>query len=93
MSRKTVAFPVPSPATKQPTARRSRATPDSWVSRSEPAAPPQEEPEKAPPRGFELVIDLAADRSLVQVMALAVFVPFALGWFWLTNALNDRLRR
>jgi hypothetical protein len=39
-----------------------------------------------------LVIDLAAERSLVEVMALSVLAPFALGWFWLMNAVSRRYR-
>jgi hypothetical protein len=37
-------------------------------------------------------IDLAAERSLMEVVSLSVLVPFALGLFWFMNAINRRAR-
>jgi len=42
--------------------------------------------------GPGLVFDLAAERSLIEIAALGVMIPFALGWFWLTNAMSGRMR-
>jgi hypothetical protein len=39
-----------------------------------------------------LVLDLAAERSLSEVFALSMLTPFALGWFWLMNAMSGRVR-
>ena len=39
-----------------------------------------------------LVLDIAAERSLMEVMTLSALVPFALGWFWLMNAFAGRAR-
>ena len=39
-----------------------------------------------------LTLDLAADRSLAEVIALSMFAPIALGWFWLLNAMSGRVR-
>ncbi len=45
-----------------------------------------------PPRFFEMggsvTIDLAADRSLMEAVALSWMTPFALGWFWYVNAIT-----
>jgi len=38
------------------------------------------------------VIDLAAERSLTEVIGLSILAPFALGWFWLLNAIAGRPR-
>ena len=33
-------------------------------------------------------IDLAADRTFMQVLALSFFLPSVLGWFWAANAVK-----
>ena len=33
-------------------------------------------------------IDLAADRTFMQVLALSFFLPSVLGWFWMANAVK-----
>jgi hypothetical protein len=33
-------------------------------------------------------IDLAADRTFIQVLALSFFLPSMLGWFWVANAVK-----
>jgi len=33
-------------------------------------------------------IDLAADRTFMQVLALSFFLPSVLGWFWVANAVK-----
>jgi hypothetical protein len=33
-------------------------------------------------------IDLAADRTFMQVLALSFFLPSMLGWFWVANAVK-----
>jgi hypothetical protein len=37
-----------------------------------------------------VMIDLASERNLVEVMSLSFFLPFALGWFWFANAMRRR---
>lgn len=39
-----------------------------------------------------LVIDLAAERSLMETMALSAFAPMALGWSWWAHAMARRSR-
>ena len=39
-----------------------------------------------------LVLDLSAERSLMEVVALSMLAPFALGWFWLMHAMAGRVR-
>jgi hypothetical protein len=46
-------------------------------------------PAAAPAR---VVLDLSAERTLIEVLSLSFLVPFALGWFWLVNALAGRPR-
>ena len=39
-----------------------------------------------------LILDLAAERSLMEVLLLSFAAPFALGWFWLAHAMAGRVR-
>ncbi len=52
------------------------------------------DPAPAPPSARESLatIDLAAERSLMEVVSLSFLLPIALGWFWLVNAMNRRAR-
>jgi hypothetical protein len=52
------------------------------------------DPAPAPPSAREAsaTIDLAAERSLTEVVSLSFLLPFALGWFWFVNAMNRRIR-
>jgi hypothetical protein len=52
------------------------------------------DPAPAPPfaRESRATIDLAAERSLVEVVSLSILVPLALGLFWFVNAMNRRAR-
>jgi hypothetical protein len=52
------------------------------------------DPAPAPPSAREegVTIDLAAERSLVEVVSLSLLVPLALGLFWFVNAMNRRIR-
>jgi hypothetical protein len=43
----------------------------------------------APPR---VLLDVAAERGLIEVLSLSLLVPFALGWFWFVNAWAGRGR-
>jgi hypothetical protein len=43
-------------------------------------------------RAPRATIDLAAERSLIEVVSLSFLVPFALGWFWFVNAMTRRAR-
>ena len=38
------------------------------------------------------VVDLAAERSLTEVIGLCILAPLALGWFWLMNVMAGRAR-
>ena len=95
MSRKSVPFTVPEGAARtEGSPRGRRRTPDvihahsdEWVSDRNSGAQ-----DAAPGPGPGLVFDLAAERSLVEIAALGVMIPFALGWFWLINTMNGRMR-
>jgi hypothetical protein len=50
------------------------------------SAPPTLGLYAAPPR--DSTIDLAADRTFMQVLALSFFLPSMLGWFWVANAVK-----
>jgi len=50
------------------------------------------DPAPAFAREAGVTIDLAAERSLTQVVSLSFLVPFALGWFWFVKAVNRRIR-
>ncbi len=87
MSRKSVPFPAPAGASGEAAARRIApgvidAHSDEWVSDRNSGA--------KPPAGF--VLDLSAERSLTEVLALSALAPFALGWFWFLNAMSGRVR-
>ena len=57
--------------------------PDNSSARS---APPSPELWAAQPR--DATIDLAAERTFMQVLALSFFLPSVLGWFWAANAVK-----
>jgi hypothetical protein len=61
---------------------------DEWVSDRHARA--EDRPAKA--AGPSLILDLAAERSLMEVFALSMLAPFALGFFWLVNAMTGRVR-
>ncbi len=42
--------------------------------------------------GASVTINLAAERSLMEAIALSWMTPFALGWFWYVNATAKRRR-
>jgi len=104
VSRKTVPFSMPASA---PRSRKSepaaldensgaRASdfagdrPDGWVrDRDFAAGPWPADDALAPPR---VLLDLAQERTLAEVLCLSVLVPFALGWFWFVNVWVGRGR-
>ena len=53
---------------------------------SAPSAPPNLGLYAALPR--DSTIDLAADRTFMQVLALSFLLPSVLGWFWVANAVK-----
>ena len=61
---------------------------DDWVSDRHARA--EDRPAKA--AGPSLILDLAAERGLMEVVALSMLAPFALGFFWLVNAMTGRWR-
>jgi hypothetical protein len=105
VSKKTVPFSMPaaprsrkseSAALDEPSRPRAgvsdsaAARPDDWVrDRDLAAGPAPLDDALAPTRVF---LDVAAERSLMEVFALTFLVPFALGWFWWVNALTGRAR-
>jgi len=106
VSKKTVSFSVPARTPRARDERladadkRSReiataAHPDDWVRdadhRASADAPGAEDP-MAVRRGRALTLDLAAERSLMEVIALSFLVPFALGWVWFLHAMTGRVR-
>jgi len=42
----------------------------------------------APVMTRSLTIDMAAERDFQEVVALALFVPSLLGWYWLLSVMN-----
>ena len=90
MSKKTVPFSVPA---KPASARRPApdividAHTDDWVSDRHAG-----EDRTTHWAGPSLILDLAAERGLTEVFALSMVAPFALGWFWLMNAMAGRVR-
>ncbi len=40
--------------------------------------------------GTGVLIDLAAERNLLELMSLSFVLPFALSWFWFANAMRRR---
>ena len=106
MSKKTVPFTMPASAPRSrkqepvaleaPSPPRAAAgdfagaRPDDWVrDRDLAAGPSPADDALAPPRVF---LDVAAERSLMEVFSLSFLVPFALGWFWFVNAWAARGR-
>ncbi len=90
MTKKSVPFSV----SAQPAAGR-RPSPDividarsdDWV--SDRHARGEKAPAGAAP---SLTLDLAAERGLMEVFALSLITPVALGWFWLLHATAGRVR-
>ena len=105
MSRKTVPFSMPASAPRsrkselvaldEPSGPRAAAgdagaRPDDWVrDRDFAAGPLPLDDALAPAR---VLLDLAAERTLAEVLSLTFLVPFALGWFWFVNAWAGRGR-
>ena len=77
-------------AQAKPRVRRSAAKADDWVQRREGSQDPA--PSIAGQGALlpaidmrSWTIDLSAERDATEVMALALFVPPMLGWFWFLN--------
>jgi len=93
VSRKSVPFTVPGGSARASAggARRGPETidahSDEWVSDRNTGG----KDKGAPPRP-EMILDLAAERSLTEIMALAMLVPVALYVFWLMHAMDGRVR-
>ena len=87
MSRKTVSISVPAKASSvRPPARRGAS--EEWV--RDPDFGGADPMAMSRPKNF--VVDLAAERTLFEVLVLSAFVPLALGWFWLAKAMRGRAR-
>jgi hypothetical protein len=92
VSRKSVPFSMPNgaPRTGQAGSRPSpeviEANSDEWVSDRNSGTTGPARP------GRSLLLDLAAERSLTEVIALGIIAPIALGCFWLLNAVRGRAR-
>ncbi len=90
MSKKTVPFSVPAnPAgiRRTPADVVIEAHSDDWVSDRH---APGDRPTHPPAPG--LILDLAAERGLMEVVALSMLAPVALGFFWLVNMMTGRVR-
>jgi hypothetical protein len=91
VSRKSVPFSVPEGAARPSGDRRRtpeviNAHSDEWVSDRNSGV------NDAPRPGRNLVLDLAAERSLTEVVALSMLAPITLGWVWLLHAMHGRAR-
>ena len=85
MSRKSVPFSAKPASAKHPAPNIAiDAHSDDWVSDR------HARPDKTD--GPSLLLDLAAERGLTEVFTLSLIAPFALGWFWLVNAMAGRAR-
>jgi hypothetical protein len=42
--------------------------------------------------GASVTVNLSADRTLMEAMALSWMAPFAIGWFWYVNAMTRPYR-
>ncbi len=89
MSRKSVPFSMSArPASKQAAPDvLIDAHSDEWVSDRHVRG-------EAPSAGTTpgMSIDLAAERGLMEVFALSLLAPLALGWFWMMHATSGRVR-
>ena len=90
MTRKSVPFTVPGGSVQGAGgARRGPETidarSDEWVSDRNTGAT-----ESAAPRAA--ILDLAAERSFAEIVALSLLTPLALYGFWLARAMNGRAR-
>ena len=94
MSKKSITIALP--ATTQRAELAASAGSEEWVREAgggagaEKSAPVREP--MAVQWGKPLLLDLSAERSLFEVLALSALVPFALGWFWLEHAMTGRMR-
>jgi hypothetical protein len=87
VSRKSVPFSAKPASAKHPAPTVViDARSDDWV--SDRHARGDEKPAADP----SLWLDLAAERGLTEVFILSLIAPFALGWFWLVNAMAGRAR-
>jgi hypothetical protein len=100
VSKKTIAFTMPAASPRareaEPAGRDEAAgaapapaQPDDWVRDRDLDADALRLAPAAPSR---VVLDLTAERTLAEIAALSLLVPFALGWVWWVNALAGRTR-
>jgi hypothetical protein len=78
VSKKTVSISVPAKTSSVGRPARHGASED-WV--RNPDFGGDDPMSMSGTQGF--VVDLAAERTLFQVLVLSAFVPLALGWYWL----------
>jgi hypothetical protein len=88
VSKKTVSFSVPARGSgaPRPPGVVIDAHSDDWV--SDRHARGENRKVVAP----SLLLDLAAERGLIEVFALSMLAPVALGFFWFINAITGRAR-
>jgi hypothetical protein len=72
---------------RRPTPDVIEAHPDEWVSDRNDETKPSDAPADR-----NLLVDLAAERSLTEIFALTVLTPMALTGFWVLNAMKGRVR-
>jgi hypothetical protein len=105
VSKKTVSFALPSKEARRREApgleaagemlanEAGEAGADAWVKvENDPTAEPFRLNHTFDGGSPTFVVDLAAERSLTEVIGLGVLAPFALGWFWFMNAIAGRPR-
>jgi hypothetical protein len=96
VSRKTVPISVSARAIEPAAGRRVAAgvidaRSDEWVSDRN-SRTQNDDAKDAPAHLPGFVLDLAAERSLTETVALCWLAPCALAWFWLVHAMSGRAR-
>ena len=91
MSRKSVRFTMPngSPCDAGP-AGGAHCSPKVIEARSEEWVSNRESKTKESASG--LLLDLAAERGLTEIVVLSMMMPIALSWFWLMHTIRGRMR-
>jgi hypothetical protein len=95
VSRKSVPFTVPGGAARpdgpaggrRPAPGVIEAHSDEWVSDRNDGTKPWDARSAS-----GLLLDLAAERTLTEIVVLSMLTPLTLTWFWLINAMSGRAR-
>jgi len=91
MSRKSVPFTAPG-GPERPNASAPRRPPQLIEARADEWVSDRNDGIEKPGPGAAFVVDLTAERSLAEVVALSFAAPVVLGGFWLLRAMMGRSR-